>query len=362
MRKIFWYVLGKFARNFLLCMATVLTIYLVVDFFEKLRKFLKYDVDLSLVLSFFVYRIPEIAFLLAPLGVLMASILTIGGLNRTREITAMRSCGLSFYQIAAPFFAFGLFVSAITFSLTAVFIPLANLQAEYVKSVLIEHKPEALMSAPDGLWLRIGQTQLVQIDSVQSDGQQVTGIHHYTLTKPFRLAEIVEGEQATFSQGEWTMKQVVQRTVMKDGRVAKTELPHRMLTLPLTPEDFQNWLFQNPKNMTLDRMKEHIERITRDGHNPQRYIADYWARVAYSIVPLVMTLLGVSISLRGSGQRSVGAAKGVGQTLAIGFLFWAVHSVGTVLGQNGAVMPFVGSWIATGMFFMVGVNLFLKLK
>lgn len=362
MSKIFWYVLGKFGRNFLLCMATVLTIYLVVDFFEKLRKFSKYDADLSLILSFFVYRIPEITFLLAPLGALMASILTVGGLNRTREITAMRSCGLSFYQIAAPFFAFGLFVSAISFSLTAVFIPLANLQAEYVESVLIKHKPEALMSAPDRLWLRVGPAQLLQIDSVKPDGRHVAGVHHYTLNEPFRLTEIVEAKNGAFIQGEWMMQDVVQRQVMNDGRVAITEQPHRILALPLTPEDFQNWLAQSPKNMTLDRLKAYIQRITQDGHNPQRYITDYWARVAFSIVPLVMTLLGVSISLRGSGLRTVGAAKGVGQTLAIGFLFWATHSVGVVLGQNGAVLPIVGSWIATVMFFMIGSNLFLKLK
>jgi lipopolysaccharide export system permease protein len=362
MNKIFWYVLGKFGRNFLLCMATVLTIYLVVDFFEKLRKFLKYDADLSLVLSFFVYRIPELAFLLAPLGALMASILTVGGLNRTREITAMRSCGLSFHQIAVPFFAFAMFVCAISFSLTAVFIPLANLQAEYVESVLIKHKPEALLSAPDGLWLRVGQDQLLQIDMVEQDGRQVAGVHHYTLEEPFRLSKIVEAQQGSFIQGEWMMENVVQREVLEDGRVTMTEQPHRTLPLPLTPEDFQNWLSRDPKNMTLDRLNEYIERMTQDGHNPQRYVADYWARVAYAMVPLVMTLLGVSISLRGSEMRSVGAAKGVGQTLAIGFLFWAAHSIGIVLGQNGAVLPVVGSWMATVMFFMVGANLFLKLK
>ncbi len=362
MSKIFWYVLGKFARNFLLCLATVLTIYLVVDFFEKLRKFTKYDADLSLILSFFVYRVPEITFLLAPLGALMASILTVGGLNRTREITAMRSCGLSSYQIAVPFFAFGLFVSAIGFCLTAVFIPLANLQAEYVESVLIKHKPEALMSAPDQLWLRIGSEQLLQIDSVKQNGKHLVGLHHYTLKEPFGLSEIVEAEKGLFINGEWMMDNVVQRQVMNDGRVAITEQPHRILPLPLTPEDFQNWLSHSPKNMTLDRLKGYIERITQDGHNPQRYVTNYWARVAFSMVPLVMTLLGVSISLRGGGGRTVGAAKGVGQTLAIGFLFWAVHSVGIVLGQNGAVMPIVGSWIATVMFFMVGANLFLKLK
>jgi lipopolysaccharide export system permease protein len=343
-------------------MATVLTIYLVVDFFEKLRKFLKYDVDLSLILSFFAYRIPEIVFLLAPLGALMASILTVGGLNRTREITAMRSCGLSFYQIALPFFAFGLSVSVVGFSLTAVFIPLANLKAEYVKSVAIMQKPEALLSAPDGLWLRVGQTQLLQIDSVEQEGTHVTGVHHYTLSEPFRLSEIVEAEEGSFVQGEWMMENVVQRQIMGDGRVAIEEQPHRSIALPLTPDDFQNWLSQSPQNMTLYRLSDYIERITQDGHNAQRFVTDYWARVAYSMVPLVMTLLGVSISLRGTGGRSVGTAKGVGQTLAIGFLFWAVHSVGIVLGQNGAVMPIVGSGIATVMFFMVGVNLFLRLK
>lgn len=362
MTTIFWYVFGKFSRNFLLCMATVLTIYLVVDFFEKLRKFSKYDADFSLFLMFFAYRIPEIAFLLAPLGALMASILTVGGLNRTREITAMRSCGLSFFQIAVPFFAFGLLVSVIGFSFTAVFIPLANLQAEYVQSVQIQQKPEALFLAPDRLWLRIGQTQLLQIDSVAQNGTLIAGLHHYTLSDPFRLSEILEAEKGSFINGTWTVNNVVQHQVLSDGRVVRTEQPHRSLTLPFTPEDFQNWLAQSPKNMTLYRLYDYIEKVTQDGHSPQRYVTDFWARVAFSIVPLVMTLLGVSISLRGSGLRNVGAAKGVGQTLAIGFLFWAVHSVGIVLGQNGAVMPILGSWIATLMFFMVGTNLFLKLK
>jgi lipopolysaccharide export system permease protein len=362
MRKIFWYVFGKFSRNFLLCMATLLTIYLVVDFFEKLRKFLKYDTDLSVILTFFAYRIPEIMFLLAPLGALMASILTVGGLNRTREITAMRSCGLSFYQIALPFFAFGLAVSVVGFSLTAVFIPWANVKAEYVKSVVIKKKPEALLSAPDGLWLRVGQTQLLQIDSVEQEGTYVAGVHHYTLSEPFRLSEVVEAEQGAFIRGEWMMENVVQRQIMGDGRVAIEEYSQRKMALPLTPDDFQNWLSQSPEHMTLYRLSDYIERITQDGHNSQRYVTDYWARVAYSMAPLVMILLGVSISLRGTGGRSVGTAKGVGQTLAIGFLFWAVHSVGIVLGQNGAVMPIVGSGIATLIFFMVGANLFLKLK
>jgi lipopolysaccharide export system permease protein len=362
MKKFFWYVFGKFSRVFLMCLLTVLTIYLVVDFFEKLRKFLKYDADFTVISSFFVYRIPEIAFLLAPLAALMASILTVGGLNRTREITAMRSCGLSFYQIAIPFFAFGAVVSVVALSLTAVFIPLANIKAEYVQSVLIQKKPEPLLFTPDRLWLRLGRNQLLQIDAVEEDGSRLKGLHQYSLSEQFNLKEIVEGKRASFVNSEWIMEQVTERTFQEGERIQVKEVASQMLPLSLSPEDFQNWLAQSPEHMSLYQLHDYIQRVTKDGQSPHRFLTEYWSRIAYSFVPLVMTLLGVSISFRTSGMRGVGVAKGLGQTLAIGFLFWAAHSIGIVLGRNGAVLPFIGSWIATAMFLMIGTNQFLRLK
>lgn len=361
MKKIFWYLFGKFSRVFFLCLVTVVTIYLVVDFFEKLRKFLKHDADLMIISGFFVYRVPEIVFLLAPLAALMASILTIGGLNRTREITAMRSCGLSFYQLATPFFAFGALVSSVALMLTAVFIPLANIKAEYVQSVLIQKKPEPLFT-PDHLWLRVGKNHLLQIDSVEEDGFQLKGIRQYILEYPFSLKEILVGEQALFSNSEWIMEQVIQRKFLKEGRILVKEIPRQVLLLSLTPDDFQNWLTQSPEHMSLYQLYDYVQRVAKDGHKPYRFLTEYWSRIAYSLVPLVMTVLGVAVSFRGSGARGVGMAKGLGQTLAIGFLFWAVHSVGVVLGRNGAVLPVIGSWIATAMFLMIGFNVFLRLK
>jgi lipopolysaccharide export system permease protein len=362
MKKIYWYVLGKFSRVFVLCLVTVLTIYLVVDFFEKLRKFLKYDADLTVIFSFFVYRIPEIAFLLAPLAALMASILTVGGLNRTREITAMRSCGLSFYQIAIPFFVFGGCVTVVGLGLTAVLIPLANLKAEFIQSVLIQNKPEPLLLTPERLWLRVGRNRLMRIDSVTEDGSRLNGIHQYTLDDHFSLKEILEGEWARFVDGEWMLEHAIERTFQDEERIHVNAMVRQMLPLSLTPDDFQNWLAQSPEHMSLYQLHDYIQRVLEDGHSPHRFLTDYWARIAYSLVPLVMILLGISVSLRGSGVRGVGVAKGLGQTLIIGFFFWAAHSVGIVLGRNGAVLPIIGSWIATIMFLTIGVNLFLKLK
>ncbi len=362
MTKLFWYVFGKFGRNFGLCLVTVLTIYLIVDFFEKLRKFLKYDADLTVMLSFFLYRIPEIMYLLAPLGALMASIITVGSLNRTREITAMRSCGLSFNQIAFPFLAFGGIASLIALLLTGIFVPLANLQAEYVKLVLIKKKPEPLSLSPEGLWLRLGREQLIQIDSVKEDGTYLEGIHHYSFREPLALREIFEAKGALYAQNRWHMEKVIHRTLSEDGEIHVRHYPFVVLPLSFSPEDFRNWFAQSPEHMTLPQLHDYVEQMRTDGNATQQFLTDYWARIAYAFVPFIMTLLGISIALRNTGGRVVGVAKGLGQTLAIGFLFWAVHSVGIVLGRNGAILPIIGSWIATIMFLMIGTNFFLRLR
>ena len=247
-------------------------------------------------------------------------------------------------------------------SLTAVFIPYANMKAEYVKSVLIQKKPEPLSITPDRVWLRVDQSHLLQIDSIQKEGTRLRGLHQYIMGQPFHLSEIMEAEGATFSQGQWMMEGVVHRQLGDLDHMGVVEEPRKILSLPLTPKDFENWLAQAPEHMTLYQLHDYVERVRKDGHNPHRLLTNYWSRIAFSVVPLIMTLLGISISLRGSGVRAVGVAKGLGQTLGIGFLFWTAHSVGVVLGNNGALLPVIGSWIASVMFFMVGVNLFLKLR
>ena len=48
-----------------------MTVYLVIDFFEKVRRFLSYDAQWMDVLSYFALKLPAISFQIIPLAVLM---------------------------------------------------------------------------------------------------------------------------------------------------------------------------------------------------------------------------------------------------------------------------------------------------
>ena len=57
---IFRYLMREYAKIFLMCFAGLMTVYLVIDFFEKVRRFLSFDARWVDVLSYFVLKITGI--------------------------------------------------------------------------------------------------------------------------------------------------------------------------------------------------------------------------------------------------------------------------------------------------------------
>src|SRR3954464_13594118 len=86
---LFRYLLREYGKIFTMCFSGLMTIYLVIDFFEKVRRFLRYDADWIDFLTYFFLKVPAISFQIAPLAILMATLLTFGLLSRGNEITAM---------------------------------------------------------------------------------------------------------------------------------------------------------------------------------------------------------------------------------------------------------------------------------
>ncbi|HEU4502792.1 MAG TPA: LptF/LptG family permease, partial [Nitrospira sp.] len=138
---LFRYLLREYAKIFLMCFAGLMTIYLVIDFFEKVRRFLSFDATWLDVLSYFALKIPGVSYQIVPLAVLMATLLTLGLLSRNNEITAIRSCGISLPWIASPFLTFAVLMSLVLLLFSSTVIPLATNKAEEIRVIRIEKKP-----------------------------------------------------------------------------------------------------------------------------------------------------------------------------------------------------------------------------
>jgi lipopolysaccharide export system permease protein len=114
--------------------------------------------------------------------------------------------------------------------------------------------------------------------------------------------------------------------------------------------------------MTFHDIRAYSRRRQQHGSQAARLTTDYHSRIAFPFVTVVMVLVGIALSLRRSGTRGGGMAIGIGQALAIGFCYWATHSIAIALGRGGVLTPFIAAWMANVLFMSFGLYLMFKVR
>ena len=359
---LFRYLLREYAKIFFMCFAGLMTIYLVIDFFEKVRRFLRYDADWINVLSYFVLKVPGISFQIAPLAILMATLLTLGLLSRSHEITAMRSCGISLPWITSPFLGFATCVALVLLLFSSTVIPLASNKAEVIRVVQIEKKPASAVLKPANPWARIDADTLLHVDSIAVGGATLGGIQLYHFDSDFRLIEMIEAEEAHYADRAWTLHEGFQRRFDGDNTITLEPFEHKPIPLNLIPSDFSGGLSGDSESMTFRDLRGYTGRLYKSGLQYARLLTDYYGRIAFPFVTIVMVLVGIALSLRRSGTRGGSMAIGIGQALVVGFLYWATHSIAIAFGRGGALPPIVAGWVTNALFLSYGLYLMLKVR
>lgn len=359
---LFRYLLREYAKIFTMCFSGLMTVYLVIDFFEKVRRFLRYDANWLDVLTYFLLKVPAISFQIAPLAILMATLLTFGLLARGHEVTAMRSCGVSLLWIASPFIVFAAGISLVLLIFSSTVIPLAANKSEEIRTLRIEKKPPAAAVKLSQPWTRVGTDSLMHVTTVSVGGELLGTVSLFQFGRDFQLAGMTDAAEARYSDSTWTLFQGQHRQFSPDGTVSTTLFDSRPIALTLIPDDFTTWLGGDSELMTFHDIRAYSRRRQQQGTQAARLKTDYYSRIAFPFVTVVMVLVGIALSLRRSGSRGGSMAMGIGQALAVGFCFWTTHSIAIALGRGGALTPLIAAWMGNMVFMSFGLYLMLKVR
>src|SRR4051812_45223021 len=102
MRILARYISGIFVRNFLVAAMGLTFLFMFQSMLAELvdREFPAHEV-----VVFNLMRLPEVFVQMCPPAVMIATVLTLSGLNRTAELTACYSIGIGLGQISSVIFA-----------------------------------------------------------------------------------------------------------------------------------------------------------------------------------------------------------------------------------------------------------------
>ncbi|MGA2192839.1 MAG: LPS export ABC transporter permease LptG [Nitrospirota bacterium] len=358
MRIISKYVLMEFIRFFIITLIAFVILYMLGDFIEKIDDFIEHNTATGDVVRYLLYQLPNIAFMVMPLAVLLSTVLSLGLLSKNSEIIAMKAGGIPLYRIAAPIFTASIVLSGLLFWANETVIPYCNAKAEYIKTVKIEKKPERPSLKQDKLWFRGPKGEIINIGLVDFNSGTPTcyGLNFYMLDKQFRLVERVDAERMDWDNGTWVLSKGITYDFGQVGGIKITPFKTQVVKLPEKPEDFKR-AERLSEEMDYSELESYIDKLRREGYNPVKYVVDLQGKISFTLANIIMVIVAVPFSLKTS--RGGGMALGMGICIAVAISYWLMHSFSMSLGHAGRFPPFFAAWLANTLFFAGGIYLLL---
>lgn len=362
MKSVLWlptiarYLLLEFGRAFALCLAAFVGLYLCVDFFERFPGFLSHGAPARLIVLYFVLKVPLIITQMTPVAVLGAMLLSLGGLARRSELMAMRSCGVSLWQIGAPLTLACLVISLLSLAWSEYVVPGASMQAHHVDRVQIKNRKFQGHFGESEIWYQ-GPGSFTNIDRFDANRNEIYGLTRYEFDGDFQLRRIVEARLAQWTGERWKPSDVREVRFARDGSLESSQLADREFTIDETPEDFTA-VHREAEDLSYRSLAREIRDLRRKGIDTTEARVDLWLKLAVPFISVVMALVAIPLSSRYS--RGSGVAASVGLALVVGFSYWVVLALTTSLGKGGVLPPPLAAWSANIIFTAIGAIFFLS--
>jgi lipopolysaccharide export system permease protein len=346
------YIAKEFLKLLVLWSASFFMIFFVVELFERINEIIVHNAPFYLILEYFLYQIPPFISITLPFSTLLAAMITLGVLARNNEVVAMKAHGISTYRIIIPLLILAASVTALILLCNETIVPYSARKASYVWTVKIKQEEERAFFKLNKIWYR-GEDLIYNIRLLEPKTDTLRGVTIYRFDKAFNLRQRADARRAQWNGVGWTFYDVVIRNFLSGGEVVTKTFNKRDIPLQEKPEDFKRGM-KDPNEMTYRELKAYVEELTREGYDPTRYVVDLHYKVSFPFLTLIMVLMGSPLALAAGHGRGGGIAQGVGLSIVIGFVYWAVFAISVAMGHSGTFPPFIAAWAPNIFFALIG--------
>ncbi|MDO8785754.1 MAG: LPS export ABC transporter permease LptG [Syntrophales bacterium] len=352
------YISKEFVKSFLLVIASFISIYLIVDFFGRIRMFLSNSASPYQIASYFFFTIPMITSLTIPAAVLLASLITFGSLSKHAEITALKANGVSLYRTSLPPIVISVVISILAFLISEFVSPYTNRKADYIRYVEVEKRELPGFLKQNEIWYR-GKKGIYNFKIFEQETNTLKGITIHYLNHDFELTMRADAARAVWKNDKWIFYNAL-ITKFPRGKPPHLEwLKEGVIDLPERPSDFNSFQ-EDAEKMGYFELRKYIRKLRSEGYDATRYIVDMHGKIAFTFISIILALIGISFSLK--SERSGGVAQSIGAGIVLGFSFWIVYAFTINIGRSGTIPPLLSAWLADIIFGFAAVIMIVRVK
>ncbi|WP_068077387.1 LPS export ABC transporter permease LptG [Novosphingobium lentum] len=310
-------------------------------------------------LTYVSLRLPQLVSRFLPYSVLLATIITLMGLNQNSEVIAMKAAGLSAHQVLAPLFLVAAVTSAATFAfnervVTRSSATLKAWQAVSYGAVPVDSGVKA------NVWLQDGSSVLFakSITGPITNGGKamvMTGPSWFRRDATGMVTEIVTANTAVYANPGWRFDapvafdvQSARKSALPGGQVYARSVEPAQVLISKVDADAES----------LPQLARSIAAVREAGHRTSELEGKWWHKLSGPLSAMLMPLLGATAAfgLARSGHMFIRAVIG----MALGFAYFVVDNAALALGNFGGYPPVLAAWAPFLLFLLIGETVLIR--
>jgi LPS export ABC transporter permease LptG/LPS export ABC transporter permease LptF len=358
------YVLREFLTTFVLVLISLVMLFLVFTFFELLGDIIRNRTPLVTVGEYLFNLTPSMIYIITPLGVLVAVLVTFGVLTRTSELTAMKATGISLYRVMVPILVVAVLLAVALFIFDQSYLPGANRRQEVLRSV-IKGKPAQTFLRPDRKWIfgrqepgKPGRIFYYQAFDPEHDRFANLTVFEFN-PENFALSRRIFASNAHWEPQlhQWILEQGWERRF--DGEAVSSYSQFSVENFPEIdeqPQYFKKEAIQS-QEMSFAELQRYIRDLGQSGFDTKRLSVQLNRKLADPLITLVMAVLAIPFAL---SMGKSGSLTGIATAIGLAVAYWVVAGLFEALGVVNILPTLLAAWSPDLLFGLAGAYLLLR--
>ena len=352
-------ILREFAMYLVMILATFLILALVFTFFELLTDIVRNKVPFILLAEYLLNLSPSLIYLMAPMSVLLAVLITFGLMEKSSELTAMKATGISIYRATLPVIVLsGVFATGL-FIFDQAYIPTTNRRQELLRNQIKGKPPQTYLQA-DRKWIFGESNEIYYYQVFDPDADRFGGISVFEFDPAtFRLTKRIHADGAHWEPRlkKWIFENGWERSL--NGASIQEYRTFDVATFKELGEDpsyFKKEVRQSSE-MDYAELRNYIQDLQQSGFDTVRLKVQLQKKFAFPLITLVMAVLAIPFSARG---RRGGALAGVAIALGIAIVYWVTAGLFEAMGNANQLPALLAAWAPDFIFALAGGYMLLR--
>ncbi|MBP3924813.1 LptF/LptG family permease [bacterium] len=325
-------------------------------FITLIKQISMYGIPFKVALMMIILNLPSVIVMTIPMGVLLATVMTLNKLSLSSEITVMRACGIGLNRIAKPIFIFAIIMSFVSFIINESVVPVMSKQSKDLALWALGQK-----NIPDG-------KQNFVFKELQEGGSlkrlfyvgycEDKVLHNITVLDSSKVGtiQVLQAEEGRTTPAGWDFQKAAVYTVDDEGKVMNTTLFDSSIVkfgVDMTKELNKNVA----KEMNFTKLYKYIKENYMTEEQRNSILVEMFDKIALPLTTIAFVLIGVPLAITPPRVRY---NRGFLFSILIIFAYYLIRAFSISCGEAGTLAPFLAAWMPNIVLTVIGVLLYYR--